>query len=172
MSYRITVVCLGNICRSPIAEAVLRERIAQAKLSEAIEVDSAGTGDWHIGHPADPRARATLAAHDYLLDHRARQINAGWLCQIDLLLAMDMANYRDLQQMQKSSDCQPELRMFRSFDPALAGAGEPSAALEVPDPYYGGDAGFEEVLVMIQAAADGLVSHLATELKLTERPKV
>ena len=163
-------MCLGNICRSPIAEAVLRQRIARAGLQSQVRVDSAGTGDWHLGHPADPRALATLAAHDYPLDHRARQINAGWFCDIDLLLAMDLANYEDLLVMLQSADCTPELRMFRSFDPALAAAMEPSAALEVPDPYYGGDAGFDEALAMVESAADGLVAHLATQLGQVQGP--
>ena len=89
MSTRITVVCLGNICRSPIAEAVLRDRLEGAGLGHEVLVDSAGTGDWHKGHPADARARATLEAHGYALDHRARQIDPSWLAGTDLLLAME-----------------------------------------------------------------------------------
>ncbi|MDO8733326.1 MAG: low molecular weight protein-tyrosine-phosphatase [Actinomycetota bacterium] len=170
MSYRITIVCLGNICRSPIAEAVLRNRIARAGLENVVLVDSAGTGDWHLGHPADPRALATLAAHDYPLDHRARQIDASWFAEIDLILAMDLANYEDLLEMQVAADSSAEIRMFRAFDPALAGEREPSAAFEVPDPYFGGDAGFVNVLHMIELAADGLVQQLVLRLDQDERP--
>jgi protein-tyrosine phosphatase len=158
--YRITVVCLGNICRSPIGEAVLRARLDEAGLAEHVVVDSAGTGDWHLGHPADPRALATLDAAGYPHDHVARQIAPHWLDDIDLLLAMDEANYRDLAAMLPSDGASPELRMFRSFDPGLAGVPEPSPELAVPDPYYGGPEGFVEVLHMIEKAADGIVDGL------------
>jgi protein-tyrosine phosphatase len=160
--YRITVVCLGNICRSPIGEVVLRDRIAVAGLADRVVVDSAGTGDWHIGHPADPRTLATLDAHGYAHDHRARQITADWFAEIDLLLAMDEANYADLQRMRSRSGATTELRMMRSFDPGLAHLAEPHPELDVPDPYYGGPAEFTEVLRMIERAADGLVETLRT----------
>ena len=158
--YRITVVCLGNICRSPIGEAVLRARLDAAGLGDRVTVDSAGTGDWHIGHPADPRALATLDAAGYPHDHRARQIAPHWMDGIDLLLAMDEANYRDLRRMLPADGTGPELRMMRAFDPGLAGIPEPDPALDVPDPYYGGPEGFVEVLHMIEEAADGLVDDL------------
>jgi protein-tyrosine phosphatase len=158
--YRITVVCLGNICRSPIGEAVLRARLVDAGLADRVQVDSAGTGDWHLGHPADPRALATLDAHGYPHDHVARQITPDWMDGIDLLLAMDEANYRDLRAMIGGSAEAPELRMMRSFDPALAHLPEPDPGLSVPDPYYGGPEGFDEVLQMIEQAADGIVDGL------------
>lgn len=158
--YRITVVCLGNICRSPIGEAVLRARLVDAGLADRVQVDSAGTGDWHLGHPADPRALATLDAHGYPHDHVARQIAPHWMDGIDLLLAMDEANYADLARMLPSGGAGPELRMMRSFDPALAHLSEPHAELSVPDPYYGGPEGFDEVLRMIEQAADGIVDGL------------
>ena len=167
--YRITVVCLGNICRSPIGEAVLRARLADAGLGEQVAVDSAGTGDWHLGHPADPRALATLDAAGYPHDHVARQIAPHWMDGIDLLLAMDEANYRDLARM-LPTDGGPELRMFRSFDPALAGLQEPHPDLAVPDPYYGGPEGFVEVLHMIEQAADGIVDDLLGSDRLRPQP--
>lgn len=172
VSYQITVVCLGNICRSPIAEAVLRDRIQRAGLTAKVAVDSAGTGDWHLGGPADPRTLATLTAHGYPLEHRARQIDASWFSDIDLILAMDMANYQDLQIMRKSSDSGVEIRMLRAFDPALSKASEPSAELEVPDPYEGGAADFTRVLHMIESAADGLVALLAEKSRLGEAPTI
>jgi len=156
--YRITVVCLGNICRSPIGEAVLRSRLAGAGLGDRVVVDSAGTGDWHLGHPADPRALAALDAAGYPHDHVARQIRPHWFEGIDLVLAMDESNYDDLRRMIPADG--PELRMFRSFDPVLAGLAEPHPDLAVPDPYYGGPEGFTEVLHMIEQAADGLVDGL------------
>jgi protein-tyrosine phosphatase len=157
--FRITVVCLGNICRSPIGEAVLRDRLAAAGLGDRVRVDSAGTGDWHLGHPADPRALATLDAAGYPHAHVARQIRPHWLDGIDLLLAMDEANYADLRRMKGGAD-EPDLRMMRSFDPDLAHLPEPHPQLDVPDPYYGGPEGFVEVLHMIEKAADGIVDGL------------
>ncbi len=163
-TYRITVVCLGNICRSPIAEAVLRARLDEAGLGGRVVVDSAGTGDWHLGHPADPRALDALDAAGYPHDHVARQIRPHWFDDLDLVLAMDESNYRDLLRMRPSSA--PELRMMRAFDPALAHLPEPNPALDVPDPYYGGPEGFAEVLAMIESAADGLVTELLASERL------
>ena len=161
--FRITVVCLGNICRSPIGEAVLRDRVNGADLPRAVAIDSAGTGDWHRGQGADPRALAVLDAHGYRHEHIARQITPNWFADIDLVLAMDEANYADLERLITRSGQPTDLRMMRAFDPALAGVREPSPQLDVPDPYYGGPEGFEEVLRMIEAASDGLVTHLRQE---------
>lgn len=162
--YRITVVCLGNICRSPIGEAVLRDRVEKAGLADRVTVDSAGTGDWHLGYPADPRAAATMTTFGYELDHQARQINATWFENIDLVLAMDTENFKNLQVMLDAAGTETELRMFRSFDPALTHHTHPSSDLDVPDPYYGGDESFVEVLRMIEDAADALVVELSTRL--------
>lgn len=164
--YRITAVCLGNICRSPIAEAVLRQRVAAAGLADRVVVDSAGTGDWHVGRGADRRALSTLRRADYPIQHTARQITPEWLVDIDLLLAMDEENYDDLDRMlgQVGSAQRPELRMMRSFDPELADLPEPHPRLMVPDPYYGSRADFVEVLQMIEKAADGLVDGLPERL--------
>ena len=163
--YRITAVCLGNICRSPIAEAVIRHRVEVAGLEDVVVVDSAGTGDWHLGYGADPRSLSTLAANAYELDgHTARQITPEWFADLDLVLAMDSTNYRNLMAMSAQSGGQPDLHMFRSFDPALAHVVAPDPELDVPDPYYGGDDGFSDVLAMIEQAADGLVAQLPSRL--------
>lgn len=167
--YRITVVCLGNICRSPMAEAVLRDRLEAADLADSVSVDSAGTGDWHLGHQADPRARATLDEAGYAHDHISRQIAPHWMDDIDLLLAMDESNYADLVVMLDDSDLpadqRPSLRMFRSFDPDLAHLPEPHPELAVPDPYFGGADGFVESLTMIEKAADGIVDGLLEKMR-------
>jgi protein-tyrosine phosphatase len=157
---RITVVCLGNICRSPIGEVVLTQRIATADLAHRVLVDSAGTGDWHLGHPADPRSVAVLEQAGYEISHTARQITADWLAGIDLALAMDCANYENLQRMITEVGASTSLRMMRSFDPSMAHIAEPSDVLDVPDPYYGGEQGFIDVLAMIERASDGLVAQL------------
>lgn len=163
--FRITTICLGNICRSPMAEVVLRHRIADAGLADLVIVDSAGTGDWHIGHPADPRASATLDAHRYDRgEHRAKQIDASWIGDIDLALVMDSSNFHDVSAILRRSQAEIDLRMFRSFDPQLAHLTAPHPELDVPDPYYGGDDGFVDVLRMIERAADGVVEHVNTTI--------
>lgn len=159
--YRITIVCLGNICRSPIGEAVLQARIKEAGLAGRVVVDSAGTGDWHLGQGANPRTLAALDGHGYSHDHTARQITPDWLADIDLLLAMDEANYADLEQLIARSGAAPELRMMRSFDPELAGLPEPHPDLDVPDPYHGGAEDFDAVLLMIERASGGVIAHAA-----------
>lgn len=148
-----------------MAEAVIRDRVAAAGLGELVVVDSAGTGDWHIGGPADPRARATLDAADYSHDHRARQIDPTWMPHIDLLLAMDSSNFANLQAMVEQSGADVDLRMFRSFDPALAHLDAPHPDLDVPDPYYGSNDGFTEVLEMLERAADALVVELPARVQ-------
>ena len=159
--YRITVICLGNICRSPIGEAVLRDRIAAVGLADQISVDSAGTGDWHIGQGANVKSITTLTEHGYDLDHTARQITPSWFADIDLALVMDTNNYADVAALIELSGAQVELRMMRAFDPALSGITEPDPVLDVPDPYRGTMEDFTTVLKMIEAASDGLVSELA-----------
>jgi protein-tyrosine phosphatase len=159
--FRITTICLGNICRSPMAEVVLQDRVLRAGLAHFVVVDSAGTGDWHVGYPADPRASATLDAHDYDRgEHQARQINEGWIANIDLALVMDSTNFLDVTSLVNRSGATTDLRMFRSFDPALAHLSPPHPDLDVPDPYYGGDDGFVDVLRMIERASDGIVLEL------------
>ena len=153
MSYRIAVVCLGNICRSPMAHVVLEDRLARAGLADRVEVVSAGTGDWHVGKPMDRRAAALLTEHGYdATRHRAQQTDVDLFAGVDLVLAMDAQNQADLQAL----DDRLEVRMFRDFDP-LARDGD----RDVPDPYYGGDDGFEEVLAMVERTADALVDRLA-----------
>lgn len=161
--YRITTVCLGNICRSPMAEAVIRARIEVAGLEARVRVDSAGTDGWHIGEDADPRALQTLRAAGYDLVHSGRQITTEWFLEPgrpDLLLTMDSSNYATVVSLAPDEAARERVRMMRSFDPALAGlpAGDPR--LDVPDPWYGDHDGFADVLAMLEAAADGLVADL------------
>ena len=159
MPYVITCVCLGNICRSPMAEAVLRQRFSDAGLGDDVVVDSAGTGAWHVGNDADPRTLATLAAAGYDLSHAARKFEPEWLERSQLILAMDRDNHEALLALAERHDVPAEhVRLLRSFDPAAG----PDA--EVPDPYYGGRDGFTDVLHMIESAADGVVAHVRSEL--------
>jgi protein-tyrosine phosphatase len=149
--YRIGVVCLGNICRSPMAEVVLTDRVAEAGLDDRVEVASCGTGDWHIGDPMDRRAAATLAAAGYDPSrHRAQQFAGSWLEEYDVLLAMDAQNRSDIAGDER-------VLMFRDFDPVEPGS-------DVPDPYYGGDSGFEEVLTMVERTSAEIVEALRRRL--------
>ena len=153
--YRIAVVCLGNICRSPMAHVVLESRLADAGLDDRVEVASSGTGGWHVGKPMDHRAAATLTASGYDPSrHRGQQYDASWATAYDLVLVMDEANLSDVGGRSE------RVGMFRDFDPD-----DPGAA--VPDPYYGGDDGFEEVLAMVERTSDSIVSALAHQLGRT-----
>jgi protein-tyrosine phosphatase len=155
--YRICVVCLGNICRSPMGERVLAAKIAEAGLAAKVVVDSAGTGDWHLGETMDDRARAELARRGLRGDgHEARQIQPDWLDGYDLLLAMDRSNLAALRAMARGRpELAGRLAMLRAFDTtATAGA-------EVPDPYCGGPEDYAEVFDLVDAAVKGLVSQLA-----------
>jgi low molecular weight protein-tyrosine phosphatase len=155
--YRICLVCMGNICRSPMAEAVVRAEAERAGLAGLVEVDSAGLGDWHVGERIDPRAGAELARHGYGDGgHRARQIRPSWLGDRDLILAMDKHNFRGLRRMGEDvADLPGRLRLFRSYDPAA-----PYGA-EVPDPYLGDGQSFAHVLALIEPAAKELIAGVA-----------
>jgi protein-tyrosine phosphatase len=162
---RVTAVCLGNICRSPIAEAVLRDRIDRAGLSDLVTVDSAGTGDWHIGYEADPRSQAILTQNGYALTHTARQITSSWMAELDIILVMDQSNYTNVAALIRDSGQEPELYMMRSFDPELHHLGGVHPDLDVPDPYWDKDEGFALVLEMIERAADAFVAGLPARMK-------
>jgi protein-tyrosine phosphatase len=152
---RILFVCMGNICRSPTAEGVMRALVRQAGLEERIELDSAGTGGWHAGEPPDPRSTAAAARRGIHLDGAARQVRAGDFEDFDLLVAMDRENLRGLLAVAPDDEAAEKVRLLREFAPA---AGEPD--LDVPDPYYGGERGFDTVLDLVQAACRGLLEEL------------
>lgn len=163
-SYRIALVCLGNICRSPMADVVLEERLRAGGLADRVEVRSAGTAGWHIGKTMDARAAELLTAEGYDPSrHRAAQATVDWLDDFDLVLAMDAANLADLQDLDTSRTGADRLMLFGEFDPVTPGA-------EVPDPYYGGDEGFREVLAMVERTSDNLVIGL-TELLATQQDR-
>ncbi len=158
--YAIAVVCLGNICRSPTAQVVLDRQLAAAGLHGRVRVSSAGTGDWHVGEPMDPRAAAELRAAGYDPSrHRARQVDVGWFGAHDLLLAMDLANHADLLALAPTAEGKHRVAMFRAWDP------EHDPAAEVPDPWYGGPDGFAEVLTMVERTAAVLVTALAEHVR-------
>ena len=153
---RVCFVCTGNICRSPTAEGVMRHLVERAGLSAHIELDSAGTGPWHVGELPDDRARAAGTRRGYAIDSVARQIAKGDFARFDYLVALDRSHQRDLERL-APRDARASVVLLRSFDPSA-----PRGA-QVPDPYYGGEDGFEEVLDQCEAACRGFLEHLARE---------
>ena len=153
---KILFVCMGNICRSPTAEGVFRHYVKAAGLERRIVIDSAGTGDWHVGAPPDYRACDAAANRGYDLSAlRARQVSRKDFAEFDYILAMDHENLRTLTRW-----CPPEhlhkVKLFTEYCD--------SGACAVPDPYGGGPQGFEHVLDLVEAAAQGLLRHLQKEL--------
>jgi protein-tyrosine phosphatase len=169
--YRICAVCLGNICRSPMAEVVLRSELAAAGLADAVTVDSAGTGDWHIGHQMEPHARAELARRGYDGSaHRARQVEPSWLAGRDLILAMDRRNLADLHRMAaRAGTGRRRIRLFgEAGDLPNEGDGQ-GDGLDIPDPYGGDASDFGAVLDLIETAARHIAAQL-TELLAGRAP--
>jgi protein-tyrosine phosphatase len=151
---RICFVCLGNICRSPTAEAVMRHLVKEEGLGKRIEIDSAGTGDWHVGAPPDRRACAVGAVRGIPLSGAARQFTPADFARYDHVIAMDGSNRDDLLRMAPGPAERAKVRLLRSFD-----ASAPPEA-DVPDPYYGGPRGFDEVFDICERACRGLLEHL------------
>jgi protein-tyrosine phosphatase len=156
---RVCFVCTGNICRSPTAEGVMRRLVERAGLAAAIEIDSAATGPWHVGDEADERARAAGERRGFCIDSIARQVTPADFARFDYLIAMDRTHVRDLERLAPRG-ARGVVRLLRSFDPAAP------AGAAVPDPYYGGADGFEEVLDICEAACGGLLEHIAREHRL------
>jgi protein-tyrosine phosphatase len=150
---RILLVCLGNICRSPTAEAALREALAGNGLEGRVEVDSAGTGDWHVGEPPDERMSAAAAEAGLTLRGRARLVTPADFDWADLILAMDRSNLAEVRAMAPDQDAHDKVRLFLELDANGSGG-------EVPDPYYGGPEGFTRVVEIARAGAAGVVGYL------------
>jgi protein-tyrosine phosphatase len=155
MTTRILFVCMGNICRSPLAEGIFNHLAAQAGRAGEFSVDSCGTGGWHVGEPVDPRSRAVAGRHGLTLTHRARQFQRADFGKFDLIVAMDRDNQSDLLSF---SNLRPEqaarVRLVREWDPQADGD------LDVPDPYYGGPEGFEAMYQMLERSLRGLLESL------------
>jgi protein-tyrosine phosphatase len=153
---RILFVCLGNICRSPTAEAVMRKLVHDAGLDPEIALDSAGTGPWHVGRPPDSRATASASARGYALTGKGRQIKPSDFEDFDLILAMDRFNRSAVVGMAPGEAARAKVGLLREFDPASVGAVD----LDVPDPYAGGARGFTQALDLIEAACRGLLAEI------------
>ena len=149
----VLFVCMGNICRSPTAETVFRERAKRAGLADRLRIESAGIGDWHAGQPPDHRAIIHARRRGYdLAALRARQVTREDFARFDFILAMDLRNLRDLQSL-RPAEFAGHLGLLLDFVPELG-------LREVPDPYFGGAEGFEAVLELTERAADALLEHI------------
>ncbi|MFH8976497.1 low molecular weight protein-tyrosine-phosphatase [Streptomyces sp. NPDC017890] len=160
MTYRVCFVCTGNICRSPMAEAVFRARVEDAGLDGLVEAGSAGTDGWHEGEGADPRTVAVLEGNGYGLDHTARRFQPSWFSRLDLVVALDAGHLRALRRLAPTEQDAAKVRLLRSYDPVAD-----HDDLDVPDPYYGGVDGFEECLEMVETASTGLLAAVREQME-------
>ena len=149
----VLFVCMGNICRSPLAEGVFRNLVERAGIADRFRIESAGIGDWHAGELPDSRTRAVAQRRGLKLTSRARQVVAADLDRFDLVVAMDADNVRGLTRLRAHAPARTEVRRLLEFDAE-------ADTLDVPDPYYGGDDGFERVHDMIERACAGLLRHI------------
>jgi protein-tyrosine phosphatase len=157
---RVCFVCLGNICRSPTAEGVFRHLVAEAGLTSRFEIESAGTAGYHSGEPPDQRARSAGTRAGIAVGGKARQFVATDFARFDHVIAMDAANAKDLRRIAPSREASAKVRLMRSFDPS-APEGAP-----IPDPYYGEDQGFDEVLELCRIACQHLLGEIRSAQQL------
>jgi protein-tyrosine phosphatase len=160
----ISFVCLGNICRSPMAEGIFKHLAEQAGLADHFHIESAGIGGWHAGEPADFRAQATARAHGLALTNRAQQIRRADFARLDILIALDIAVAEELRRMAPTPADRAKVHLLREYDPLVSDstrAASEAIDLDVPDPYYGGREVFEDAYQMIERSSRGLLESLA-----------
>ncbi len=153
---RLLFVCMGNICRSPTAEGVMAHLLEREGLAGAVTIDSAGTGAWHAGCAPDERATSAAATRGITLSGAARQVRPSDFEDFDLLLCADADNLRDVSALAPSAEARDKVRRLREFDPQALSSGD----LDIPDPYYGGARGFEDVLDLVERACQGVLDEL------------
>lgn len=159
MSMRIGVlfVCLGNICRSPLAEGVFRDIVGLEGLTDRFDIDSAGTSDYHTGDSPDPRTVSEAARRGLVIEHAARQIRGNDLYEFNYVIAMDASNLGRIERLARTVPGGAELHLLRSFDD------EAGDDLEVPDPYFGGPEGFSDVHDMVERSCRSLLEHIRNQ---------
>ena len=154
---KIMFVCMGNICRSPLAHAVFEDMVRKANVAEHFEIESSGTISYHAGELPDARMRETASRHGVTMNHRARQLKKSDLDQFDIILAMDNENLANIRKLAQNDTQLKKVQLFRDFDP------ESSGNAEVPDPYYGGAEGFENVYKIVNRTAANLLAELTPQ---------
>jgi protein-tyrosine phosphatase len=156
---RICFVCLGNICRSPTAEGIMLKLVKERGQEGKFVIDSAGTAGYHTGEPPDPRTLSTAKARGVHLPSRARRFTERDFARFDLVIAMDQRNASDLRKLATTPEAERKVRLLREFDASAKAARE----LDVPDPYFGGQDGFEQVFDICEAACAGLYDYVLSE---------
>ena len=160
-TYRVCVICSGNICRSPMGEVILRSMLVSAGLGDRVVVDSAGTGGWHEGDAADPRTVRALKDHGYDgTNHRVREFRPEWFSDRDLIVVADEGHVRELRRWAPDAHASAKVRLLREFDPTAVDVG----TLEVDDPYFGDAEDFDRCLIEVERACRGIVEHLRATL--------
>lgn len=152
---KVLFVCLGNICRSPLAEGIMKRKIESAGLADQITIDSCGTSNYHIGDKPDVRTRSNAKMNGVELSHLGRQLTVNDLEEFDYILAMDRSNYQNILRLRNAEQYSPKIKLMREFDP------EPGD--DVPDPYYGGEQGFQDVFDILNRSVDGFITHLKSK---------
>jgi protein-tyrosine phosphatase len=153
---RVLFVCLGNICRSPLGAAILKNKLKRTGMDAWVEVDSCGTSNYHIGDGADPRTLASASKHGVPMDHCARQLTAKDLEDFDFIFAMDKSNLQNILRLANGKDVTHKIKLMREFDPVQKGA-------EVPDPYHGTEKDFQEVFDILDRSTTGFIECLKEE---------
>ena len=156
--YKLIFVCLGNICRSPTGEGVFQHLVNEKGYQSYFQIDSAGTSAFHIGEPANSKSQWTANQHDVKLNSRAQQFQQSDLDEYDLILAMDHENLKNIKQLDKKGTFDHKIKLMRDFDPTPEDG-------SVPDPYYGGMQGFENVFQIVKRSCETLLSELELEIE-------
>ena len=154
---KVLFVCLGNICRSPLAEAIFKHKLRERGLTSKIEADSCGSANYHIGDSPDPRTIANAKKNGVTIDHCGRQLSVDDIESFDYILAMDSSNFTNIHRLLKDEKHKPKIQMMRDYDPKGKG--------DVPDPYYGGEKNFQEVFEILDRTMDGFLDKLEDEAR-------